>query len=129
MSLGKTWNLIGKPLYRLLTFTQERIFQWKNHFFCSWTILVYSHFYPKLTGSNYKNYQSNFCGNPNGVKFKRKLTRINFQFHLARPNPRDKVISTLKRSFQQETSRVSCQARILRSVELTRINLKTCRII
>ena len=30
--LPKTWNLIGKPPYWSLTFTQECSFQWKNPF-------------------------------------------------------------------------------------------------
>ena len=29
----KTWNLIGKPPYRSLTFIQECSFQWKSSFF------------------------------------------------------------------------------------------------
>ena len=51
----KTWNLIGKPSYRSLTFTQEYYFQCK-FFFCDWQIMVWSHHFSRLAGSNYKNY-------------------------------------------------------------------------
>ena len=131
--------MIGKPSCWSLSFTRECFFQWKNSFFVfgqHWCRATFFQNQPAQITKSIEVMLAKWNGKLIAVSFLLNLTQLELP-HIRKAgfgtwsNPRGKVNSNfcLTRSFQQETSRESCQAGISRSLALITINLKTCRII
>ena len=102
----KTWNLIGKPRYRLLTLTQECSFQWKNSFFVIdqyWCKASFFRNWPAQITKIIKVVLAKWNGKLIAVSYlMKKLPHIVKAASEKWPNPRAKVNSTLEQFFQND---------------------------
>ena len=127
-------NFDWKATLPVFDFHPRMLFSMEKFLFCGWPTLVQSHLFPKLAASNYKNYWSHagqVKRKVHCVKFLLNLTPLGLP-HIKKDRFWSMAKSTWKSKFHLTYLRglfKSCYARISRSLVLTRINLKTCRII